>query len=78
MPRIKPFRGIRPPQSLVAEVAARPYDVLNSEEARIEAGDHQKSLYHITKPRTTTASTSSSKAGLCKTSKNNTTSMPKR
>ena len=50
MPRIKPFRGIRPPQSLVAEVAARPYDVLNSEEARIEAGDNQKSLYHITKP----------------------------
>ena len=50
MPRIKPFRGIRPPQHLVAQVASRPYDVLNSEEARLEAGDNEKSLYHIIKP----------------------------
>lgn len=49
MPRIKPFRGIRPPQSLVSAIASRPYDVLNSEEARIEAGDNEKSLYHIIK-----------------------------
>jgi uncharacterized protein (DUF1015 family) len=47
---IKPFRGVRPPKELVEQVASRPYDVLNSEEARAEAGDNQKSLYHIIKP----------------------------
>ncbi len=47
---IKPFRGIRPPQSLVEEVESRPYDVLNSEEARKEAEGNEKSLYHIIKP----------------------------
>ena len=47
---IKPFRGVRPPKELVELVASRPYDVLNSEEARAEAGDNQKSLYHIIKP----------------------------
>lgn len=47
---IKPFRGIRPPQSLVEEVVSRPYDVLNSEEARKEAEGNEKSLYHIIKP----------------------------
>lgn len=46
---IKPFKGIRPPQSLVEEVESRPYDVLDSEEARAEAGDNEKSLYHIIK-----------------------------
>lgn len=46
--KIKPFRGIRPPRELVAEVASRPYDVLNSAEAQIEAGE--KSLLHIIKP----------------------------
>ena len=47
---VKPFKGLRPPQSLVEEVASRPYDVLDSEEARAEAGDNEKSLYHIIKP----------------------------
>jgi uncharacterized protein (DUF1015 family) len=47
---IKPFKGIRPPQALVEEVASRPYDVLNSEEARAEAAGNEKSLYHIIKP----------------------------
>ena len=47
---IKPFKGIRPPKELVEQVESRPYDVLNSEEARIEAGDNEKSLYHIIKP----------------------------
>ena len=47
---IKPFKGIRPPKSMVEEVASRPYDVLNSVEARAEAGDNEKSLYHIIKP----------------------------
>ena len=39
MATIKPFRGIRPPQELVEEIECRPYDVLDSEEARAEAGD---------------------------------------
>ena len=47
---IKPFKGIRPPKALVEEVASRPYDVLNSAEARAEAGNNEKSLYHIIKP----------------------------
>ena len=47
---VKPFKGIRPPKELVEQVESRPYDVLNSEEARIEAGDNEKSLYHIIKP----------------------------
>lgn len=47
---VKPFKGIRPPQSLVEQVASRPYDVLNSEEARQEAAGNEKSLYHIIKP----------------------------
>lgn len=50
MARIKPFKGVRPPRHLVEEVASRPYDVLNSEEARIEAEGNDKSLYHIIKP----------------------------
>ncbi len=47
---IKPFKGIRPPKNLVEQVASRPYDVLNSEEARAEAEGNEKSLYHIIKP----------------------------
>ncbi|OIP83057.1 MAG: hypothetical protein AUK44_06150 [Porphyromonadaceae bacterium CG2_30_38_12] len=47
---IKPFRGIRPPQHLVEKVASRPYDVLNSDEARHEAAGNPMSLYHIIKP----------------------------
>ncbi len=47
---IKPFKGIRPPQNLVEKVASRPYDVLNSEEARTEAVGNPLSLYHIIKP----------------------------
>ena len=50
MAKIKPFKGIRPPRELVEEVASRPYDVLNSEEARAEAAGNEKSLYHIIKP----------------------------
>ena len=46
--KIKPFRGVRPPKELAAEVASRPYDVLNSVEAKAEAGE--KSLLHIIKP----------------------------
>lgn len=50
MAQIKPFRGIRPPKALVEQVASRPYDVLNSDEARAEAEGNEKSLYHIIKP----------------------------
>lgn len=50
MAKIKPFRGVRPPREYVEEVESRPYDVLDSEEARAEAGDNEKSLYHIIKP----------------------------
>ena len=50
MATVKPFKGIRPPQALVEQVASRPYDVLNSEEARQEAEGNEKSLYHIIKP----------------------------
>ena len=48
--KVKPFRGVRPPKALVKEVASRPYDVLNSEEARNEAAGNEKSLYRIIKP----------------------------
>lgn len=47
---VKPFRGVRPPRDLVEQVASRPYDVLNSEEARAEAAGNPRSLYHIIKP----------------------------
>lgn len=50
MAKVKPFKGVRPPRHLVTEVASRPYDVLNSEEARAEAEGNEKSLYHIIKP----------------------------
>ena len=47
---VKPFKGVRPPKQYVEQVESRPYDVLNSEEARAEAGDNEMSLYHIIKP----------------------------
>lgn len=50
MATIKPFKGIRPPKDFIEQVASRPYDVLNSEEAREEAKGNEKSLYHIIKP----------------------------
>ena len=48
MVKVKPFAAIRPPKEIVKEVASRPYDVLNSKEAKAEAGE--KSLLHIIKP----------------------------
>ena len=48
MVKIKAFCGVRPPQELASEVASRPYDVLNSIEAKAETGE--KSLLHIIKP----------------------------
>ncbi len=48
MVKVKPFAALRPPKAIVAQVASRPYDVLNSQEAKVEAGE--KSLLHIIKP----------------------------
>lgn len=50
MATIKPFRGLRPPKNLVEKIESRPYDVLDSEEARREAAGNEMSLYHIIKP----------------------------
>ncbi len=50
MAKVKPFQGWRPPVDLVEQVVSRPYDVLNSQEARAEAEGNEKSLYHIIKP----------------------------
>ena len=50
MAKIKPFKGVRPPKDLVEKIESRPYDVLNSDEARAEAGDNEMSIYHIIKP----------------------------
>ena len=50
MARVKPFKGLRPPRELVEQVESRPYDVLDSDEARAEAGNNEKTLYHIIKP----------------------------
>ncbi len=47
---LKAFRGLRPPANIVSKVASRPYDVLSSEEAAIEAKDNEYSLLHIIKP----------------------------
>lgn len=47
---LRPFRGLRPPKNIVSMMAARPYDVLNSEEARVEAEGNPYSLLHITRP----------------------------
>ena len=50
MATLKAFKGYRPPQNIVKELASRPYDVLNSSEARVEAADNEYSLLHIIKP----------------------------
>jgi len=47
---LKPFKGLRPPKNIAYQVASRPYDVLNSKEARVEADGNPYSLLHIIKP----------------------------
>lgn len=49
MASIKPFRALRPQPQLAKQVASRPYDVLNSAEAKIEAQGNPSSFLHITK-----------------------------
>jgi uncharacterized protein (DUF1015 family) len=46
---VKPFKGLRPPKEIVKQLASRPYDVLNSEEARKEAAGNLYSLLRVTK-----------------------------
>ena len=48
MVKIKPFKATRPPKQYAAEVASRPYDVLNSQEAKADA--NERSLLHLIKP----------------------------
>ena len=50
MAKVRPFKGVRPPREMVTEVTSRPYDVLNSAEARAEAEGNPRSLYHMIKP----------------------------
>jgi len=47
---LKPFKGLRPPKEIALQLASRPYDVLNSSEARVEADGNPYSLLHIIKP----------------------------
>lgn len=47
---LKAFKGLRPPVNISKELASRPYDVLDSKEARVEAAGNQYSLLHIIKP----------------------------
>jgi uncharacterized protein (DUF1015 family) len=47
---LKPFKGIRPTREIAEKIASRPYDVLNSQEAREEAKGNEYSLLHIIKP----------------------------
>jgi uncharacterized protein (DUF1015 family) len=47
---LKAFKGLRPPKEIASQLASRPYDVLNSEEAAQEAGENDYSLLHIIKP----------------------------
>ena len=81
---IKPFKGIRPKRELVEKIASRPYDVLNSEEARAEAAGNEMSLYHIIKPEIDfpvrlpkTSRCSKKTVGLYKTVKRIITFMPR-
>ena len=46
---VRPFKGLRPWKDIVKKLASRPYDVMNSEEAREEAKGNEYSLLHVTK-----------------------------
>jgi uncharacterized protein (DUF1015 family) len=49
MASIQPFKALRPQAQLAKQVASRPYDVLNSVEAKKEAAGNPASFLHITK-----------------------------
>lgn len=50
MAKLHPFKGYRPGKENVNKVASRPYDVLNSEEAKIEVEGNPWSFLHVVKP----------------------------
>jgi len=50
MSTIRPFKAFRPRPDVAGEVASKPYDVLNSDEARAEAAGHPLSFLHVGKP----------------------------
>jgi uncharacterized protein (DUF1015 family) len=50
MSTLRPFKGLRPQPQYAAQVAAKPYDVLNSDEARAEAAGNPLSFLHVGKP----------------------------
>jgi len=50
MATLKAFKGLRPPKEIAKDLASRPYDVLNSAEARKEVEGNDYSLLHIIKP----------------------------
>ena len=66
MVKVKPFAAIRPPKAIVTEVAARPYDVLNSQEAKAEAGETSTRSPHTTR-LSRTSRNGRRKAGSCRT-----------
>ncbi len=47
---VKPFRGLRPKESLAEQIASPPYDVLSSDEARQLAENNPRSFLHVNKP----------------------------
>ena len=47
---LRPFKGYRPPADIAKDLASRPYDVLNSKEARLDAGDNPYSFLRVVKP----------------------------
>jgi uncharacterized protein (DUF1015 family) len=50
MATVRPFKAFRPKPELAGDVAAKPYDVLSSEEARLEAQGNPLSFLHVGKP----------------------------
>ena len=50
MALLKPFRGLRPPKAKVLQVAAPPYDVVNSAEARGYAKGNPDSFFQVSRP----------------------------
>lgn len=49
MVKVRPFRGVRPPQAISNKVACLPYDVMNSQEAAQMAAGKPESLLHVTR-----------------------------
>src|SRR5436309_1843513 len=50
MANVRPFLGVRPPRELAEQVAAPPYDVVSTEEARALAGDNPHAFFRVSRP----------------------------